>query len=216
MSKFSSYATRVDKIAQDIFAEYVAAENTLKEAEAVCRKYPQHRGVVDYEYAAKSARAQADLMDAKNKLKQVQERMAAHNSDIAAIRQELAKALKDEYAAKPSDIDPGVLELLKTGVLRSDEYAKLMHDAQEADNVTMSRLISRYAADAAEEISKKYGQRDQKAMELRAVAHQGNSDDVGAKLGMFDAIAETYQRTVNNVGMINYWNELVGPVIESF
>lgn len=216
MSKFNDYARKVDKIAQAIFAEYTEAENALKAAEAQSRKYPQHHGAVDYEYAARSARAQADLMEAKNKLKKVQERMTAHNSDIAAIRKELAAALDAEYSADPAALDGSTLELLKSGILRDSEYVRLMNSAAEAGNTTMQRIIGKYAADAAEEVAKKYGEGDQRAMNLRAVAYHSDTGDVDAKLGMFDVLAEAFQRTTNNTGMISHWDSLTGEIVESF
>lgn len=216
MSKFNDYARKVDKIAQDIFAEYTEAENALKAAETQSRKYPQPRGAVDYEYAAKSARAQADLAEARNKLKKVQERMAAHNSDIATIRKELAVALDAEYSADPAALDSSTLELLKSGILRDSEYVRLMNSAAEAGNTTMMRIIGKYAADAAEEVSKKYGQGDQRAMNLRAVAYHSTTDDVGDKLGMFDVLAEAFQRTTNNTAMIGHWQELTGSIVAEF
>lgn len=216
LSKFNDYARKVDKIAQAIFAEYTEAENALKEAEAQARKYPKPRGAVDYEYAAKAARAQADLMEARNKLKKVQERMASHNSDIAAIRKELAAALDAEYSADPSALDSNTLELLKSGILRDSEYVRLMNSAAEAGNTTMMRIIGKYAADAEEEVSKKYGKGDQRAMNLRAVAYHSNTDAVGDKLGEFDVLAGAFQRTTNNTAMIGFWGKLTGSIIENF
>lgn len=216
MSKFNDYAKRVDKIARDIFAEYTEAENALKAAEAQSRKYPQRHGVTDYEYAARSTRAQANLAEAKNKLKKVQERMVAHNSDIAAIRKELATALDAEYSADPAALDSSTLELLKSGILRDSEYVRLMNSAAEAGNTTMMRIIGKYAADAEEEVSKKYGKGDQRAMNLRAVAYHSNTDAVGDKLGEFDVLAEAFQRTTNNTAMIGFWGELTGSIIENF
>lgn len=170
MSKFSSYGKRVDEIARTAFVKYVEAESSLKQAEADVKKYPQRGGMVDYEYAARSARAQADLAGAREALHKAQLDMSACVNSAANIRQELAAALEAEYSADPEQIDAGVLELLKTGILRPAEYAKLMNAATEAGNTTMSRLISRYASDAAEKAAEKYGQSDQRATELRAAA----------------------------------------------
>lgn len=216
MSKFKTYADRVNEIAQTAFAEYAAAETALKEAEARSRKYPQHRGIVDYEYAAKSARAQADLFEAREALNKARNRMDAHNSEIAAIRQELATALDAEYSADPSVLDSNTMELLRSGILRDSEYVRLMNSAAEAGNTTMMRIIGKYAATAAEEAAKKYGSTDRRAMNLRAIAYQGDTDDVGTKLDQFDVLAEAFRRTMNNTAMIGHWGELTNPVIENF
>lgn len=215
MSKFSSYGKRVDEIARTAFVKYVEAESSLKQAEADVKKYPQRGGMVDYEYAARSARAQADLAGAREALHKAQLDMSACVNSAANIRQELAAALEAEYSADPEQIDAGVLELLKTGILRPAEYAKLMNAATEAGNTTMSRLISRYASDAAEKAAEKYGQSDQRATELRAVAYHGNIDPTGSKLETFDVLMEALRRTANNPSMISHWGELTSPIIEA-
>lgn len=216
MSKFRGYADKVNEIAQTVFAEYKEAEAKLKRAEAQSREYPQRHGMVDYEYAAKSARAQADLTEAREALHKAQMQMNDRIRDIATIRQELAAALDAEYSADPAALDSSTLELLKSGILRDSEYVRLMNSAAEAGNTTMQRIIGKYAADAAEEVAKKYGQGDQRAMNLRAVSCHSDTGDVGAKLGSFDVLAEAFRRTANNPAMIGSWGELTGDVVESF
>lgn len=215
MSNFTSFARRVDEIAKATFAEYIAAEDALKKAEAKAKEYPQRNGAVTAEYVAKSARAHADLLEARERLHTAQMKMNNGISAISSIRRELAAALNDEYSADPAQIDSGALELLKSGICTAAEYAKMMDTAQTSGNYTMARLIARYAADAAEQAGKQYGQNDQRAMELRAEAYQGKADPAGAKLSLFDAMAEAYQRTASNPAMISAWSELTTPVIEN-
>jgi len=215
MSKFSSYAHKVNEIAQTAFAEYREAETRLKNAEAKAREYPQRHGAVDYEYAAKSARAQADLIEARGALHRAQMKMNDGMSAISAVRQELAAALDAEYSADPSALDSNTLELLKSGILTAAEFAKLMSSAAEAGNLTMMRVIGKYT-DAAADEAEKNGWGAQKAAEFRAVAYQGKTDAVGEKLDSFDVLVEAYQRTASNTGMISRWAELTGPIIENF
>jgi len=214
MSKFSVYANKVNEIAQTAFAEYKAAETRLKNAEAKAREYPQRHGAVDYEYVAKSARAQADLVEARSALHRAQMKMNDGMSAISAVRRELAAALNDEYAADPSALDSNTLELLKSGILTAKEFAKLMNSAAEAGNLTMTRIIGKYANAAADE-AEKNGRGAQKAAEFRAVAYQGETDAVGGKLGLFDVMVETYRRTAGNPSMIGAWDELTGPAMEA-
>ena len=64
MSKFNSYARKVNDIATAAFEEYRKTEQAYKKAEEQARKYPQRMGMVDAQYAAKSARAQAGQRNA--------------------------------------------------------------------------------------------------------------------------------------------------------
>lgn len=213
MSKFQSYANRVNEMAQASFAEYEKAEAELKRAEAKAKEYPERSGgVVTAEYMARAARAKADLLDARGALHTAQMNMNARSSDIAAIRKELDAALRDEYAARADEVDMPTLELMKTGILSADEYARLL---QSATNTTMQRVIRHYAAQAAVDLAKKYGDSDQRAREMRAVSYDLH-DGISEKLGQMDALAEIYQRTANNPGMIGHWGELTGQIIEQF
>lgn len=214
MGKFRIYADRVNEIAKTAFSAYQAAETALKQAETKVKKYPQRSsGSVTPEYAAQSARAQADLLEAREKLHTAQLNMNARISDISAIRRELATALQGEFCADPSEVDSATLELLKTGILRADEYATLL--SKSAGNDTMQRLIAHYAGLAAEEAAKKYGERDRRVTELRAVSIL-DSDGASGKLDQFDVLAYAFQCTANNPAMIGNWGELTADVIEAF
>lgn len=215
MSKFNKYASKVNDIATAAFAEYRKAEQTYKEAEAKAKQYPQRMGMVNAEYAAKSARAQADLLEAKENMKAAQRKFESHKSEIAALRKELAAELSDHYAADPAALDSNTLELLKSGVLKSNEYEKLMNEAQSSGNYTMARMIAKYAGDAAEAESKRSGGYSQTAMQLRAVSYMANENNGNDTLKAFDTMADVYNRSVNNPGMIDHWGELTGDIVEN-
>lgn len=213
MSKFSSYARKVDEIAKTAFSAYQAAETALKQAEAKVKQYPQRSGGnVTPEYAAQSARAQADLLEAREKLHTAQLNMNARISDISAIRRELTTALQGEFCADPSEVDSATLELLKTGILDANEYEMLY---SKATTTTMQRLIAHYAGLAAEDAAKRYGERDRRVMELRAVSTH-SSAGASDKLDQFDVLAYAFQRTANNPAMIGHWGELTADVMEAF
>ena len=62
-----------------------------------------------------------------------------------------------EFSAKPGQVDTATVELLKSGILEPDEYARLMNDAGTAGNATMQRIIGRFASEAAEQAEKEFG-----------------------------------------------------------
>ena len=175
MSKFQSYAQRVDSMAKELFEQYTEAKDEFDKAEKRHRDLPRRPGPTDYDYASRSARAMADYADAKKKLEDVKRNMAMSINKVESIGRELAEAVDRDCSADPAQLDMATLELLKSGILRSAEYAALMREAQRAGNVTMQRLIGKFAGEAAEEAGEKYGMGDRLAAELRAVAHEGNA-----------------------------------------
>lgn len=216
MSKLRNYMIKAEAIAKDALAKIQKADADLRTAEQRRKENRAPRtGMVDAEVMARAARAEADYAEAKATYEKCcRELPAATLSSLSAIRRDLSAALGDEYSADPSAIDTHILELLKCGVLRPDEYARLANGA----NDTMKRIIGRYAATAADEAAKKYGAGDQRVMELRAIAMQGDStaDAVGDKLAAFDALVQTFQTSAGNVSMIGDWDGLTGPIVEAF
>lgn len=216
MSRFSTYAKRADEIAKAAFKDYKVAETRYHQAEEKMKEYPQRFGVVNAEYAVKSTRAQADYLEAKDMLKTAKRVFEGHKSELATIRKELIAEINDVYSADPAQVDGKTLELLKSGIMNSSEYIKLLNEAQSNGNHTMARLIGKYAEDAIAAVSEKYGQNDKRVQELRYVAYQGNVNSGGEYLKAYDFIVDVYNRAVNNPGMIEHWDELTGQTIANF
>ena len=216
MSKFNSYARRVNEVAKKAFDEYRKAEKAYQDAHAKAVEYPQRIGIVDAEYAAKSARAHADYLEAKEALSKATRALKGHNSDIAAIKTELAAALDKEYAADPTKLDTATMELLKSGILNAYEYNKLLEDAKAAGNHTMVRIIANAAKTAAEEEGRRHGEESEGARALRAISYTNLSDTRSVCLNNFDVLAEAYKRTSDNTAMMNHWDELTGEIIAEF
>ena len=135
------------------FSGYIDALN------AIYKKAAASRGVLRYQMdkaegtweKAKSidserdlARAKADYLDAqedyKNKVSALYE---STQKEIDALREQLAKELKDFYAPSGDRIDESTQKLLSSGVgLRESELAELFE--KNLDNVTMLRLLGDY------------------------------------------------------------------------
>lgn len=216
MSKFNSYARKVNDIATAAFEEYRKTEAAYKKAEEQARQYPPRHGMVDAQYAAKSARAQADFLEAKEAYSKAKRVLESHKSELAAIRKELAAELEDAYSVDPAKLDTATLELLKSGILTGNEYVKLMREAQAAGNPTMVRMIGKYAEDAAAARGEKYGQNDEQARTMRLVGHESRQNTGSEHLKAFDYMADIYNRAVNNPGMIDHWGELTAETVENF
>ncbi len=216
MSRFNSYARKVDEIAKAAFEAYRKAEKDYKDAEAKAKQTPQRRGWAEAEYAAKAARAHADFLEKQKEYIVAKRAFANSITQFAPIRRELAAAIDDAYSVDPAQLDADTLELLKSGIMTGSEYKKLLDQAKAANNPTMVRMIGKYAGDAAAERGEKYGQNDPDARTLRLVEHDSRTFTGGDHLAAFDAMVSVYHRCTNNPAMIDHWDELNSAVVESF
>lgn len=216
MSKFNNYARKLDDIAKAAFTAYGAATARLEKAERQAKEYPPRNGMTDAQYMAKSARAQAELLEAKNAVKAAQDNYERYAAEIKEVRKELAAAVEDAYSVDPKKLDTATLELLKSGILNPTEYGRLMSEAQAADNPTMVRLIGKYADDASNARGAQYGQNDEGARTLRAVAYESRRSTGENYIGTFDAITDVYNRCTRNPALISSWDSLTAEAVENF
>ena len=211
MGKFYNYAQRMNEIAHATFAEYREKSDAVKAAESRYNAYPRRNGA-DSSYMAKSARAEADLAEAKAQFEHCRRHLfEEQRRDIAVIRAELVEALNKEYAADPSKVDMQTLELLRSGIMSADEYSRLIDAAASSGNHTMVRLIAKSAADMAEKATD-----TDVARSYRLVSHRGKGNDSNEYLRAFDFLADTFNRCERNFALSTKWDELTSPVVESF
>ena len=211
MGKFYNYAQRMNEIAHATFAEYQEKSDAVKSAESKYRAYPRRSGA-DPSYMAKSARAEADLAEARAQFEHCRRHLFEERQrDVAVIRAELVEALNKEYAADPSKVDMQTLELLRSGIMSADEYGRLIDAAASSGNHTMVRLIAKSAADMAEKATD-----TDVARSYRLVSHRGKGNDSNEYLQAFDFLADTFNRCERNFALSGKWDELTAPVVESF
>ena len=216
MSKFNSYAKKLDEQARAAFKAYRDAEAAYKKAEQKAKEYPPRNGFVDASYAAKSARAQADFLEAKQAYETARRTFRESDTQFNAMRRELAAAIDDAYSADPAQLDTATLELLKSGILTGSEYAKLLEQAKAASNPTMVRMIGRYAGEAAKARGESHGMNDREATALRMAEYNSRSYTGGDRLQAFDNMVELYHRCTNNPAMIDHWDEFTAETVENF
>ena len=220
MSKFKSYAEKVNEIAKAAFAEYRKAETEYNYAYEKTRRPVPHPGSVDAETAAEeaaeAARAQARYIEAKEKYRKAKIALTNHKEEIAALRKDLLAEVNEYYAVDPAALDSNAIELMKAGILKPNEYTTLMNNATSSGNYTMARIIAKYAGDAMTAASKQYGDNDPTVMELRRVAITANQNNGNAIMEKFDVMADLYRRTAENPNMINYWDEYAAEITDSF
>ena len=211
MSKFNNYAKKLNKIANATFAEYRAKSDAVKSAESKYNAYPWRDGA-DPTYLAKSARARADLAEAKAQFEHCRRHLfEEQRRDIAVIRAELVEALGKEYAADPKAVDGNTLALMNSGIMTADEYSRLIDSAIASGNYTMTRLLAKSAADMAEKVND-----SDVARSYRLASHKGKGMDGREYLQAFDFMVDTYNRCERNFALSTKWDELTSPVVESF
>ena len=202
----------MNEIANAAFAEYREKEAAVKSAESRYKAYPRRNGA-DPAYMAKSARAEADLAEARNAFDQMRRnQFDDKRREIAAVRAELEKAVFDAFAADPKSVDANTLALMNSGIMTADEYSRLIDSAIASDNYTMTRLLAKSAADMAErtkgdaDISRSY----------RLVSHKGKGANGHEYMEAFDFLASTFNRCERNFALTGKWDELTSPVVDSF
>lgn len=205
---YRNYFEEVDEMARGIFAEYASTKEAYERAQQRRDSTPVKQ-YADPNYVAKAARAAADYAEADEAFKRIKRSMQRDYTDkVDAIRARLAAEIERDNMAHPSDLDTAALELMKSGILRATEYDALLDEARAKGNRTMQRLISKFAKDAATAKAEKDGTTDPEAMRLRVVANKGMDSSTDAILDGFDTMREAFNRSMNNPGMIPYWDQL--------
>ena len=211
MSKFNDYAKKMNEIANGTFEEYRRAEAAVKSAESRHNAYPR-RNNADPAYMAKSARAEADLAEARNAFDQMRRHLFDDKRrEIAAVRAELEKAVFDAFAADPKAVDMNTLALMNSGILTAAEYNRLIDSANAAGNHTMVRLLAQSAKDRADKVND-----SDTAREYRLVAQKGKGANGREFLEAFDYMGDVFNRCERNFSLAGKWDELTADVVENF
>lgn len=209
MSKFNTFARRLDAHAREVFAKREAAEAKFCEAEKALREAKARGNKIDIVHA------EADLLEAKNARDSMRRALRDDSgAEIANIRKALAAELDGAFAADPADLDTATLELLKSGILTADEYSRLMDSAAEAGNATMCRMIGQYAKTRSDEETAK--RNPDTAREFARIAHRGRMSGANAYLANFDTLTEIYGRAVKNPALVPHWDALTAELVEGF
>lgn len=209
MTRFNVYAKRANEIAKANFEKFTKAEKACKKAEKT------YEGLRPDTTALERAKCRIALEDARETYTKAKRDFADSSREFDNIRKELITALDNAYSVDPAKLDNNTLELLKSGILSGREYIKLLKEAQAADNVTMVRLIGKYAGDAAKTRSEKYGN-DSDTASMRIAEHESRSFTGGDRLEAYDTMTSIYNRCIKNPLMIDHWDELVSSTVENF
>lgn len=210
MSKFKSYAERVNTIAKAAFEAYQEAAEKAAKAEAryndIVRSKP-----TTYEAQARAARAKADMLEAQQGVREAKNYMQSEIASVHSVGRELQEAVYREYSAKGEEVDLATLELMKSGILKPREYFTLYETAKNNGNNTMCRLIGKYCGEAASEAPTNELQAQMNKLATTATIAPGREH-----LDAFNVLEDAYTRTANNPSMIPHWEQITDSVIANF
>ena len=208
MGNFSEFVARADALADETFTEYKVMETRFKAAESKRAATPVRHGIVNAEYAAKAARAEADYLEAQKKYETVKRGLHEKSSQMAAIRNDFVAAVNDHFAADPSKLDKETLALLDSGILKPHEYERLMDRAEKDGNYTTMRIIASKAAEMADKAPTREGEAT-----LKAVAMRGRNADGADYIRAFDVgVASLFEHCLKNPSLYSSWDKLMQPV----
>lgn len=222
MSQFNIYARKLDTAFKEARSEYNTAFRALQEAQQASRDANAWRpGDSAEEKQVRTARAALKLHDAEATFNEVSARVwGDFKTTRRTIRAELEQEVRAANLANPDAIDSNALELLKSGVLTSDDYAAFMEKYDS--NPTMLKLLAHYAAEAA------------KATDSRREAATLNAISIDFQIGQsavlraFDDICKISDycrgekhagdqiRPEHAVNMSSRWEELTSEAVENF
>ena len=172
--------------------------------------------------AVKQQIATIQLREAEKKMQQETRRIwAVFDAKAAELRSALEKEVRASKCVDPTAVDAAGVELMKSGILTTDDYYAL---AEKYDgNVTMLRLLSKYAADAATDADNR---KDRVAL---TVLSQDCAKGTGKILKAWDSMMTTANYCSGRGGSGNrritpgvtlsmgeWWDQLSGEIIENF
>ena len=222
MSKFNTYAQQLDAAFKTARGEYVEAYQRFQQAQqANCRANTWMPNESAAEKQVKTARAALALHDAETAFTEASARVwGDFKTTRRMLRADLEQEVRAANLANPDAIDSNALELLKSGVLTSDDYAAFMEKYDS--NPTMLKLLAHYAAEAAKATDSR-----REAATLNAISIDCQSGQ-SAILRAFDDLCKVsdYCRGERHDGdrfrpehtaiMSEKWDDLAGEAVESF
>lgn len=221
MSQFNIYARKLDTAFKEARSEYNTAFRALQEAQQASRDANAWTpGDSAEEKQARIDCAAVRLHDAEAAFSETRIRIwTDFKTTRRTIRAELEQAVRTADIVNPDAINSNALELMKSGVMTSGDYAAFVK--KYGNNHTMLRLISHYSAEAA-----KAQDNSGEAAALNAIALDCQSGE-GAVMRAWDSISaisdscgdgDGYRRKSPGVivSMSEKWDDLAGEAVENF
>jgi hypothetical protein len=220
---FNEYAQELNKIAVGYLTAQATAAVNYEDAERSYYKYKRPNGVwhnPDPEAVVLAAKSELEY----NRAKEEWNRMKNGSYDetkrnIAKVRANLEEALAVHYTPNPASVDPNLLAILDSGMLKVDEYERLYEKMAKEDNETMVRLIGAAAGEAAadmgdaEHLTQEERRQRGRLLAIKEAAKRGKSENY---LAAFDEIVEAFNIFARSPAMYSRWDSMVGEKVKNF
>ena len=136
---------------QSYYDSLLKAQGAVEKArldleEARREERAENRGGIYVELAAHNVKARELVLQARmDDLKRISNKRFDLLKKSKDYRDELSRALDDDFTVNPADVDGNVMALMDAGILNVNDVVKLYNEAKKKHNVTMMRLIGRKA-----------------------------------------------------------------------
>ncbi len=223
MSRYNTYAQRLDTTFRSAREEYAAAYDNLvqaRRADTDAKAWRPNDTAEDKQL--RTATAALDLSKAEAEFKIADGRIwSEFDMKCKELRKELEKDVQKDGLANPDAIDANTVELLKAGVLTVEDYYSLAERYE--GNSTMLRLLGKYALDES------IASGDIKEAAALRMLSDNCKNGAGAVLRAWNELeglasycsgrggnrnAATSPDMVVSMG--KWWEELAGQAIENF
>ena len=150
MSRYNTYARRLDtafKTARDEYAEAYSSLEQARQADTDAKAWKPNDNEEDKRLRIATAALELNKANAAFKIAEARI-WPEFDAKCKELRKELEKDVQKNSLANPDAIDANALELLKSGALTVEDYYSFAERYES--NATMLRVISKYALDASE------------------------------------------------------------------
>ena len=196
----NEYIKKIDDAAREHLRKIAAAYKDLERAEKLMTEANASR------VERRIVNAKSNLLDAQDEVKKAKGDAMAALDSLRVMRNGLVQDAVRRTAVNPEAVDMAALELMKSGIMRPTDYDSMLD--KFSDNPTMTRLIAKYAEDAANaEKDNTTARAAFTAMQTRARGLVNPEADVVD----FDSMIDLFARSINNRHMIPHYDELAAP-----
>lgn len=223
MSRYNTYARRLDTTFRSARDEYAAAYDNLvqaRRADTDAKAWRPNDTAEDKQL--RTATAALDLSKAEAEFKIADGRIwSEFDMKCKELHKELEKDVQKNSLANPDAIDANALELLKSGALTVEDYYSFAERYES--NATMLRVISKYALDASENAD------DTKDAVALRILSDNCKTGMGTVLRAWNELegvasycsgrggsSRTAIDPTHIISMGKWWEELAGQAIENF
>lgn len=215
MSKFATYAAELYDLCHGYLMERAEAEAEYVSATEFHSRNKRPAGVWNnptVEQVERANQAEIGLVRAMDRKKRAEGSLLDETKNrIKVLRERLENALAAYFLPNPAAVDSGLMAIIDSGMLSVSEYTKLFEQMVREDNVTMARLVSAAAREAAENETDPV-----KRGRLTVVAEAGKGLNADMYLKKFDTLVDMFSVCSRNGNMVSAWMAYAGKHIADF